>query len=120
MKATLLIPIFFFFHSFVFSQTITYDASVNYGTIEAAPGTYQLMTTEPKVGEVFTSHLLYFIEAHREIKKTVILQIGNYTFVKILSKNYINNPSYIRLSSEIIAVDYNDIFPIVEFETKTK
>ena len=120
MKKQVLVVAFLISSIFGFSQTISYDASVNYGTVEAASGTYQIMTTQPKVQELFTNHLLYFIEANRDINKTVTQQIGEYTYVKILAKNYISNPNYSRLSDEIMAVDYNDIFPIVELETKTK
>lgn len=104
-----------------FSQnSIQYNASANYGTSSAVSGTYQIMTTQPKAEEVFTAHLLYFIEANRDDIKTITKQVGEYTYVKILAKNYISKPDYTRLSDEIIAVNYNDIFPVVELETKTK
>ncbi len=74
------------------------------------------MTTQPKANEIFTNHLLYFIETHRETKKTVILQIGNYTFVRILPANYINTPNFSPLSEEIITVAYDEIISTLKIE----
>lgn len=104
-----------------FSQnSIQYNASANYGNSPAVSGTYQIMTTQPKAEEVFTTNLLYFIEANRDDIKTITKQVGEYTYVKILAKTYISKSDYIRLSDEIIAVDYNEIFPQIELDTKTK
>lgn len=89
-------------------------ASVGFSQNSAAPGTYQLMTTEVKSGEVFSSEILATIESSRKLSKVVILKIGNYTWVKILSENTINDPNFIPLSDEVIEISPNDasIMPI--------
>ena len=70
----------------------------------AAPGTYQLLTTEPKMGEVFTTDLLVFIEAHRRPSETVQCQVGQVTWVRIFSYDEINDPDFQPVPEGIIAV----------------
>ena len=108
MKTTILISFILVFHSFSFAQATVYDASENYGTVQANSGTYQLMTTNPKLNEVFTSHLLYFIEAKREIENTIVLKIGNYSYVRILPTNLINNANFTPLPEGIIEITLDE------------
>lgn len=75
----------------------------------AAVGTYQLMTTNVKYGEVFNTDILPMIESNRKINRVVILKIGDYTWVKILSENTINNPNFVPLPEEIIEIKQSDI-----------
>lgn len=108
MKTTILISFILFFHSFSFAQTTAYDASENYGTVQANSGTYQLMTTNTKANEVFTNHLLYFIEAKREIENSIVLKIGNYTYVRILPLNLINSANFSPLPEGIIEITLDE------------
>ena len=72
-------------------------------------GTYQLMTTTPKAQEVFTTDLLVLIENERLENSTAIVKVGQYTWVRILSTNTINDPNFTPLSDDIIVIDLDDV-----------
>lgn len=71
-------------------------------------GTYQLMTTTPKAQEVFTTDLLDLVEAERLENTTAIIKVGQFTWVRILSTNAINDPSFTPLPDGIIVIDPDD------------
>lgn len=73
------------------------------GTVKAAEGTFQIVKMGAKnPQELFTDDLLYLIEANRDASINVEIKIGNFSRVKILSFNVINDPSFVPLSGEII------------------
>jgi hypothetical protein len=71
----------------------------------AQPGTFQLLTTEPKAGEVFSTDILPFIEAHRDAHEPRLVSVGRYSWVLILSQDVIGQPGFQPLPEEIITVD---------------
>ncbi|MFT5860793.1 MAG: hypothetical protein ACI865_002908 [Flavobacteriaceae bacterium] len=48
-------------------------------------GTYQLMTTIIKAHEVFSTEVLFEIEASRAMDELVVIQVGEHTWARILS-----------------------------------
>ncbi|MFT6923224.1 MAG: hypothetical protein ACJA1C_002234 [Crocinitomicaceae bacterium] len=72
-------------------------------------GTYQLMTSNPKAQEVFSSELLILIENERLNNSVAIVKIGDFTWVRILSLATISDPNFTPLSDEIIFIDPNDV-----------
>ena len=89
--------------SFVLSSTICFSQNENLS------GTYQLMTTNIKVQEVFTTDLLTTIEENRKEKETNIIKVGKYTWVKILSRETIQDPSFTPLKEEVIKIESADL-----------
>ena len=89
--------------SFVLSSAICFSQNENLS------GTYQLMTTNIKVQEVFTSDLLTTIKENRKEKETNIIKVGKYTWVKILSRETIQNSNFIPLKNEVIQVESADL-----------
>ncbi len=71
----------------------------------ALPGTFQLLTTEPKAREVFSTDILPFIEAHRDAHEPRLVSVGRYSWVLILSQDVIGQPGFQPLPEEIITVD---------------
>ncbi|MFT5778869.1 MAG: hypothetical protein ACI837_001826 [Crocinitomicaceae bacterium] len=71
-------------------------------------GTFQLMSTNLKVSEVFTTEIFDLIENHRKLDQVAIVQVGDFTWVRILSHNTINDPSFTLLPEGIIEIDPND------------
>ncbi len=76
----------------------------------AAPGTYQLMTINPKVPEVFTTDLRVFIGAHRALDHEVLLRIGQVTWVLIYSQAEIDAPGFQAADDMIVPVDPATLF----------
>jgi hypothetical protein len=72
-------------------------------------GTYQLMTTNAKAQEVFTSDLLVLIENERLVNTVAIVKIGDFTWVRILSLTTISDPSFTPLPDDIIFIDPSDV-----------
>lgn len=68
-------------------------------------GTYQLLTTQPKLKEVFTSELLIRIESERHDTITRIVKVGLVTWARILSREAIEAPDFAALSDDILEVD---------------
>ncbi len=68
-------------------------------------GTFQLLTTEPKALEVFSTEILPFIEAHRDAHEPRLVSIGRYAWVLILSQDVISQPGFEPLPEEIITVE---------------
>ena len=89
--------------SFVLSSAICFSQNENLS------GTYQLMTTNIKVQEVFTTDLLTTIKENRKEKETNIIKVGKYTWVKILSRETIQNSNFIPLKNEVIQVESADL-----------
>ena len=89
--------------SFVLSSAICFSQNENLS------GTYQLMTTNIKVQEVFTTDLLTTIEENRKEKETNVIKVGKYTWVKILSRETIQNSNFIPLKNEVIQVESADL-----------
>jgi len=85
---------------------------------QASPGTYQLMTTMPKAQEFFTSELLLLIEENRDMDELVILKVGEFTWVRILSGNTISDSSFTPLPEGTIEIDPND--PLISDPTLIK
>ena len=80
--------------------------STAYGQVRPAPpGTYQLMTTNPKVPEVFTTDLREFIQEHRAAHHDVYLKIGQVTWVRIFSQARIDDPGFQPVSEEIVPTE---------------
>ncbi len=63
----------------------------------AKEGTFQFITTNPKVKEVFTTELLKKIEKNRDENEIVYLKIGTYTTAKILPVTTISKPDFTPL-----------------------
>ena len=82
--------------------------SFGFSQIDAANGTYQLMTTNVKAREVFTTNILPLIESKRAVNKTVVIKIGDFTWARILSFNAINDANFIPLPEGIIEIDAAD------------
>ena len=74
----------------------------------AEEGTFQLLSTNIKVSEVFTTELLYIIEDNRDADEVVMLKIADYTWARIFPLSTINDPNFIAFSSEIIEIDPDD------------
>ena len=89
--------------SFVLSSAICFSQNENLS------GTYQLMTTNIKVQEVFTTDLLTTIKENRKEKEINIIKVGKYTWVKILSRETIQNSNFIPLKNEVIQVESADL-----------
>lgn len=68
-------------------------------------GTFQLLTTEPKAREVFSTDILPFIEAHRDAHEPRLVNVGRYSWVLILSQDVIDQPGFQPLPEEIITVE---------------
>jgi hypothetical protein len=71
----------------------------------AQVGTFQLLTTEPKAREVFSTDILPFIEAHRDAHEPRLVSVGRFSWVLILSQDVIGQPGFQPLPEEIITVD---------------
>ena len=97
MKKKLIVSLLVMISSYSFSQSKT------------NPGTFQLMTTNIKVQEVFTTDLLKTIEENRKENDTNIIKVGKYTWVKILSRETIQDPSFTPLKNEVIQVESADL-----------
>lgn len=75
---------------------------------EADPGTFQLMTTMVKAQEVFSTEVLFVIEANRDMDELVVIKVGEHTWARILSRATINDPSFMPLPDGVIEIDPND------------
>lgn len=109
-KALLVFFLFIICTEIKSQNVIEYNGAANYGVIEAPPGTYQLLTVDTKVKEVFTYHIATFVQQKRKQSQTLIIRIGEYSYVKIPSFNEINNSSFVPFNEGIEFVDYNYIF----------
>lgn len=89
----------------IFTITLSFGS---FSQSKAVEGTFQLMTTNQKVNEVFTTDIYSIIESNREINDVAIVKIGEYTWLRILSLNTINSPNFVPLPSEIIVIEPND------------
>ena len=89
--------------SFVLSSAICFSQNENLS------GTYQLMTTNIKVQEVFTTDLLTTIKENRKEKEINIIKVGKYTWVKILSRETIQDSNFTPLKNEVIQVESADL-----------
>ena len=84
-------------------------SNASYSQNSSSIGTFQLMTTNPKAQEIFTTDIIPIIEGNRQDDAVKILKINEFTWVRILSFNTINDASFTPLSDEIIVVDPNFI-----------
>ena len=93
---------------YILVLTFVLIAALGFSQTNAAPGTYQLMTTNVKEQEVFTTEVLQLIESKREVTKTVVIKIGTHTWARILSVNTINATNFVPLPEGIIGIDPSD------------
>lgn len=95
--------------SLVCGLLVSVNASAQSDTLHAdyahTPGTFRLLTIEPKMREVFTTDLYPLIEAHRNMHENVLLRVGEVTWVRIFSRAVINAPDFVPASEEILVVD---------------
>jgi hypothetical protein len=80
----------------------------------AEPGTYQLMTTEPKRREVFTTDLLNTIGALREQHRSVIVRVGEVTWAWIPSADIIATSGFVPFPEKIDHVAQEDLDALIE------
>ena len=71
-------------------------------------GTFQLMTTNVKAQEVFSTNILALIESARLEDHVAVIKVGDFTWVRILSENTINHPDFEPLTDLIIEIDPDD------------
>ncbi|MFT7613147.1 MAG: hypothetical protein ACI9J3_002117 [Parvicellaceae bacterium] len=60
----------------------------------AKEGTFQLITSNPKIQEVFTNSILITIEENRKESTVEYYKLSEYTQVKIFPYNVINAPGF--------------------------
>ena len=93
---------------YILTLSLLAFATVCFSQTPASIGTYQIMTTNLKVGEVFSSEIRQVIADNRKQNEIVILKIGEYSWVRILSENTISNLNFTPLPDKIILIDGND------------
>lgn len=74
------------------------------GQVAAAPGTYELLTIEPKAREVFPAELLVTIEAARDAVEERYLRVGRFTWARIPSRARIAQADFVALPEQVLAV----------------
>lgn len=61
---------------------------------EKMEGTYQIIITDSKITEAFTTDLLPIIESKRHDTEDVYYEISKYTTIRIYSRAKINSPEF--------------------------
>ena len=74
----------------------------------AVEGTFQLMTSNEKARQVFTTDIYSIVENNREINNDVAVKLDDYTWLRILYLNTINSPSFTPNTSKNIVTDEKD------------
>lgn len=61
---------------------------------ERLEGTYEVIITNSKITEAFTTDLLNVIETKREESRDVVYVLSPYTSIRIFSRQKINSPEF--------------------------
>lgn len=100
MKAQFFVTLaLIFFANFLSSQT-SHPPQSNSVTIkeptleEKMEGTYQIIITDNKIAEAFTTDILPIIESKRQDTEDVYYEISKYTTIRIYSRAKINSPEF--------------------------